>query len=154
MQSLPRLGLALSVAISVVVVAGCTDTTYGPVESRGASSGVSSVTTASTTTSSTTSTSTVPASTEQAAADALTACQTWAFGPSSDQQTRNATQTAAAAQAGTAAAHDPRWQRLLDAMKEVNALPETDVSPDQEATAETDLTTIHSECAVAGVTVP
>jgi len=39
-------------------------------------------------------------------------------------------------------------------MTEVNALPETDVSSDQEAIAEKDLATIRSECAATGVTVP
>ena len=84
----------------------------------------------------------------------MAACQSWAFGPGGDQQTRNATQETAAAQASTAASADSRWQPLANAMTEVNALPETDVSSDQEATAEKDLGTIRSECATTGVAVP
>jgi LppP/LprE lipoprotein len=86
--------------------------------------------------------------------DARSACQQWAFGPGGDQQTRNKTQASAAAQAAIAASRDPRWQSLADAMAEINTLPETDVSTDQQATFENDDATIHSDCAAIGITVP
>jgi hypothetical protein len=146
--------IAVSAVAVVALVAGCSDTANRPGPSSSASSAIVVAPESSTTSSSTTTTSTLPVDGQAGAADAMAACEQWANGPGDDQLTRNATQRAAAAQAATAAAEDPRWQRLADAMTEVNALPQTDVSSDQEAIAERDLATIRSECATTGVAVP
>jgi len=89
-------------------------------------------------------------------AQALQACQRWSAagkGPGSSALTTHSIQAAAANEEMRAAAVDPEWRELANAMTGSVRLPLAMLTPRQESEANADLATIRSDCARLGVAV-